>query len=249
VLEIRNLVAGYGETVVVRDVTMQVPDGGAVALLGPNGAGKTTLLRAATGLIAPMSGSVMLNGETVTGRKPYYLAQRGICHLPEGRGIFPSLSVRENIVLQAQRGQERAAIDQVVSIFPALASRMKQDAKDLSGGEQQMLALGRAFVTSPKLIVVDEVSLGLAPIIVDQIYHQLEQFAAAGVAMLVVEQYADRVLALAESICLLQHGRIVLTKPAKDVDKEELALSYLGDSGDGQASNVVDGQRVRGDGD
>jgi len=192
VLELENITAGYGDTVVLRDVSLAVPDAKVVALLGPNGAGKTTLLRVAAGLIKPMSGRVVLNGRDVTGRKPYYMSRQGLCNLPEGRGIFPSLTVRDNLILQSPRGKENATIERAAEAFPALAGRMKQLAGSLSGGEQQMLALVRTFASDPKIVVVDEASLGLAPIIVDRIFETLAQIVATGVSVLLVEQYVTR---------------------------------------------------------
>ena len=159
-LELRGVTAGYGETVVVRDVGLSVPDSKVVALLGPNGAGKTTTLRVASGLIRPMEGLVLLDGEDVTGKKPYAMARRGLCHLPEGHGIFPSLTVKENIVLNSPKGRERESIERAGNEFPVLAARLGQQAGSLSGGEQQMLSLVRTYVSQPKLVVVDEAPSG-----------------------------------------------------------------------------------------
>jgi branched-chain amino acid transport system ATP-binding protein len=220
-LELENITAGYGDTVVLRDVSLSVPDSKVVALLGPNGAGKTTLLRVASGLIKPMSGRVILNGEDVTGRRPYYMSRKGMCNLPEGRGIFPSLTVRDNLILQSPKGKEAATIEYAVESFPALATRLKQTAGSLSGGEQQMLALVRTVASEPKIVVVDEASLGLAPIIVDRI-------VATGVSVLLVEQYVTRALALADSACLLNRGEVVFTGPADDLEADEIFERYFG---------------------
>jgi len=228
VLEIESVTAGYGDTVVLRDVSLSVPDSTVVALLGPNGAGKTTLLRAASGLIKPMSGQVMLAGEEVTGRKPYYMSRRGLCHLPEGRGIFPSLTVRDNLILQSPKGSEAASIEKAVTTFPVLGSRIKQFAGSLSGGEQQMLALVRTFLSEPKIVLVDEASLGLAPLIVDRIFKTLKQIADAGVSLLIVEQYVTRALELADSVYLLHRGQVVFSGPANEVQGDEVFERYLG---------------------
>jgi branched-chain amino acid transport system ATP-binding protein len=228
VLEIESIIAGYGDTVVLRDVSLSVPDSAVVALLGPNGAGKTTLLRAASGLIKPMSGRVTLAGEDVTGRKPYYMSRKGLCHLPEGRGIFPSLTVRDNLILQSPKGAEDASIEKAVASFPELGSRMKQFAGSLSGGEQQMLALVRTVLTEPKIVVVDEASLGLAPIIVDRIFETLKQIADSGVSLLIVEQYVTKALELADSVYLLNRGRVVFSGPANEVQGDEVFERYLG---------------------
>jgi branched-chain amino acid transport system ATP-binding protein len=227
-LELENITAGYGDTVVLRDVSISVPDGKVVALLGPNGAGKTTLLRVASGLIKSMSGRVELNGEDVTGRRPYYMSRRGLCNLPEGRGIFPSLTVRDNLILQSPKGKESATIERAAESFPALATRMKQTAGSLSGGEQQMLALVRTFASDPKIVVVDEASLGLAPIIVDRIFETLAQIVATGVSVLLVEQYVTRALALADTACLLNRGQVVFTGPANELEGDEIFERYFG---------------------
>jgi branched-chain amino acid transport system ATP-binding protein len=228
VLEIESIIAGYGDTVVLRDVSLSVPDSAVVALLGPNGAGKTTLLRAASGLIKPMSGRVTLAGEDVTGRKPYYMSRKGLCHLPEGRGIFPSLTVRDNLILQSPKGAEDASIEKAVASFPVLGSRMKQFAGSLSGGEQQMLALVRTVLSEPKIVVVDEASLGLAPIIVDRIFETLKQIADSGVSLLIVEQYVTKALELADSVYLLNRGQVVFFGPANEVQGDEVCERYLG---------------------
>jgi branched-chain amino acid transport system ATP-binding protein len=228
VLELENITAGYGDTVVLRDVSLSVPDSKVVALLGPNGAGKTTLLRVAAGLIKPMSGRVALNGEDVTARRPYYRSRRGLCNLPEGRGIFPSLTVRDNLILQSPKGKESATIERAVQSFPALATRMKQLAGSLSGGEQQMLALVRTFASEPKIVVVDEASLGLAPIIVDRIFETLAQIVATGVSVLLVEQYVNRALALADDVCLLNRGEVVFSGAANELQGDEIFARYFG---------------------
>src|ERR1700733_9034886 len=191
-LELEGITAGYGETVVLRDVSLSVPDSKVVALLGPNGAGKTTTLRTASGLIRPRQGRVVLNGEDVTGMKPYAMARRGLCHLPEGHGIFPSLTVKENIVLHSPKGKERESLQKAGDQFPALATRLGQQAGSLSGGEQQMLSLVRASLSSPRIVVVDEASLGLSPLLVDQVFEALAQIVAGGTSLLLVEQYAPR---------------------------------------------------------
>jgi branched-chain amino acid transport system ATP-binding protein len=226
VLELENITAGYGDTVVLRDVSLSVPDAKVVALLGPNGAGKTTLLRVASGLIKPMSGRVILDGQDVTGKKPFYMCRKGLCNLPEGRGIFPSLTVRDNLILQSKKGKETATIERAVESFPALATRMKQTAGSLSGGEQQMLALMRAYLSNPRVVLVDEASLGLAPVLVDQIFDFLAQIARDGVSLLIVEQYAERVLAIATTAYLLNQGSVVHCGRAQDLDEEQVFALY-----------------------
>ena len=148
-LELRGIKAGYGEHTVLRDVSLTVPPGTVVAVLGPNGAGKTTLLRVASGLLRPSAGTVLLGGEDVTRTPPHARARRGLCHIPEGRGIYPTLTVRENLVLHARPGEEDAALDRAVSAFPVLGERLRQSAGQLSGGQQQMLSLVRAYLAEP----------------------------------------------------------------------------------------------------
>jgi branched-chain amino acid transport system ATP-binding protein len=228
VLELEKVTAGYGETVVLRDVTISVPDSKVVALLGPNGAGKTTTLRTASGLIKPMEGRVLLDGEDVTGKKPYALARRGLCHLPEGHGIFPSLTVKENIVLQSPKGREQESLNIAADRFPALATRLGQQAGSLSGGEQQMLSLVRAYLSNPKIVVVDEASLGLSPILVDQVFEALSQIVAGGTSLLLVEQYVTRALELADSVYLMNRGQIVFSGSAADLRGEDVFERYLG---------------------
>jgi branched-chain amino acid transport system ATP-binding protein len=228
VLELEQVTAGYGDTVVLRDVSLSVPDATTVALLGPNGAGKTTLLRTAAGFIRPTSGRVMLDGEDVTGLPAHIRARRGLCHLPEGRGIFPTLSVRDNLVLQSTKGREADGVERALSTFPLLAGRLRQQAGSLSGGEQQMLALARTFLCDPKLVVVDEASLGLAPLVVDQIFTALGTIVAAGTALLLVEQYVSRALDLADSVYILNRGQIVFSGPAQGLAREDVFEHYLG---------------------
>jgi branched-chain amino acid transport system ATP-binding protein len=228
VLELQEVTAGYGDTPVLRDVTISVPDSKVVALLGPNGAGKTTTLRTASGLIKPMGGRVLLGGEDVTGKKPYALARRGLCHLPEGHGIFPSLTVRENIVLQSPKGKERESVQKAGDQFPVLATRLGQRAGSLSGGEQQMLALVRTYLSNPRIVIVDEASLGLAPLLVDQVFETLRQIVASGTSLLIVEQYVTRALELADTVYIMNRGQIVFSGAASDIRGEEVFERYLG---------------------
>ncbi len=179
---LRGITSGYGDTVVLRDVDFTVGEGEVVALLGPNGAGKTTLLRTATGFVKPSRGSIEFDGVDLTKAPGHRFASRGVCMLPEGRGIFPSLTVLENIRVQAGRRPERPmsdVVDEVRELFPVLTDRLRQTAGDLSGGEQQMLALCRAYITRPRVVLVDEASLGLAPLVVDTIYKALSRLARA----------------------------------------------------------------------
>jgi branched-chain amino acid transport system ATP-binding protein len=229
-LEIQNLTGGYGDTTVLRDVTISVPDASVVALLGPNGAGKTTTLRMASGLARPKQGSVMFDGTEITKLSPYQRARRGLCLIPEGRGIFPSLTVRENLVLYVSKGEQRAAYERAVDTFPVLGDRKSQIAGTLSGGEQQMLALVRAYVANPKLVLVDEASLGLAPLVVNAIFAFIERIAAEGVSLLIVEQYINRALALASTVYLLHQGQIVYSGPSEGLDEARVFALYTGET-------------------
>jgi branched-chain amino acid transport system ATP-binding protein len=227
-LELRNISAGYGTGRVLENVDLVVPDGAVVALLGPNGAGKTTLLKVMSGLLRPMSGRVLLDGEDVTGASPFELARSGICHVPEGRGIFPTLSVADNLRLQAPRSVDRRAVELAAAVFPRLAQRRNQLAGTMSGGEQQMLALSRAYVAEPATVLLDEVSMGLAPLIVDEIFRYLRRIASEGTSLLVVEQYVARALELADYVYILNRGRIRFAGEPAEVGDQTVLESYLG---------------------
>ena len=218
-LELRGVSAAYGTVPVLRDVSLSVPASSVVALLGPNGAGKTTTLRVASGRLRPSAGSTLVDGRDVTRRSAERLARDGVCTIPEGRGIFPNLSVAENLRMWTYRGGlSRAAVEeQTYARFPRLADRRRQVAGTLSGGEQQMLAMSRALSTSPKILLLDEISMGLAPIIVGQLYEIVAQLAAEGLAILVVEQFAATALEVASWAAVMTHGRIELEGPPADV--------------------------------
>jgi len=222
-----NIVAGYAETTVLRGVSLTVPDGSVVALLGANGAGKTTLLRVASGLLRPTSGTMTLDGIDVTGHRPHQLAGRGVCHVPEGRGIFPSLTVRENLSLAGGPGG-KDALDQAVEAFPRLGERLGQTAGTMSGGEQQMLALARAYIAHPKVMLLDEVSMGLAPKVVDEIFEFLGRVAHEGASLLLVEQYVTRALALADYVYLMNRGQIAYRGEPSELQDEDVFARYLG---------------------
>jgi branched-chain amino acid transport system ATP-binding protein len=226
-LKLDNIVAGYAETTVLRGVSLTVPDGSVVALLGANGAGKTTLLRVASGLLRPTSGTMMLDGVDVTGARPHQLASRGVCHVPEGRGIFPSLTVRENLSLAGGPGG-KDALDKAVNAFPRLGERLTQTAGTMSGGEQQMLALARSYIADPKVMLLDEVSMGLAPKIVDEIFQFLGRVAHEGASLLLVEQYVTRALALADYVYLMNRGQIAYRGEPSELQDEDVFARYLG---------------------
>jgi branched-chain amino acid transport system ATP-binding protein len=227
-LRLQHVDAGYGVTQVLRDVTMVVPDGSVVSLLGPNGAGKTTLLRAASGLLKPWSGQMLIGDRDVTASSPHELAAAGVCHIPEGRGIFRTLTVRENLLAQAPSSRPDDVFALAVEAFPILGQRLSQQAGTLSGGEQQMLALARAYLTGPTLVLLDEVSMGLAPVIVDQIFAFVDRLAESGAALLLVEQYVTRALAISDFVYLLNKGRIVFAGEPGELDQEAVFESYVG---------------------
>ena len=227
-LELREVTGGYGQTTVLRDVSIMVPASGVTALLGPNGAGKTTLLKTVSGFLRPSSGAIRLFGDDMTGVAPYRRFEAGLCHVPEGRGVFRSLTVRENLIMQSCKGEEAEAISQACEVFPALGRRIGNVAGTLSGGEQQMLAMATAYIRSPRLIMVDEASLGLAPLVVDQIFKFMEKVAHEGKALLIVDQFATRALALADTAYVLSRGSVTYSGSAKELGQAELLSQYMG---------------------
>ena len=228
-LEITDLSVSYGGMRALSNISLVVPDGAVVALLGPNGAGKSTTLRAVSGLVRPDVGRIAVHGIRVDRRPAHAIARLGVVHVPEGRGIFPSLSVQEN--LEMCRYAVTGEVDPVsgaVALFPALGQRLRQLAGSLSGGEQQMLALARAMLSKPRLLMVDEISMGLAPIIVQQLFEALRQRAQSGTSLLLVEQYIDAALDLADYVYVLDKGRIVDIGEPADVRQGGLVSAYLG---------------------
>jgi branched-chain amino acid transport system ATP-binding protein len=226
--ELRKVSAGYGGHVVLRDVTLKVPAGSVVALLGANGAGKTTLLRVASGLVKPLSGSLHLDGRDVTGSKPHQLVAAGVCHVPEGRGIFGSLTVRENLRMHCRDGQESEMIEKACAVFPSLGRRIDAQAGTMSGGEQQMLALARAYIQNPRLALLDEVSMGLAPVVVDEIFAFLDLLAREGSSLLLVEQYVTRALAVADYVYLLNRGQVRFVGEPTELEGSDIFREYVG---------------------
>jgi branched-chain amino acid transport system ATP-binding protein len=228
-LALRDIRAGYGGIEALHGVTLEVPAGSVVALLGPNGAGKTTAINVACGLLVPTSGTVELDGRDITGTSATDIALSRVCTIPEGRGVFPNLTVGENLRMATYAGVSRATVEErAFTRFPRLAERRDQLAGTLSGGEQQMLALARGLATEPKVLLLDELSMGLAPIIVGQLYEQVAAIAADGVSILVVEQFARTVLGVADHAVVLTHGVVRHSGPAADLDDEVLATTYLG---------------------
>ena len=227
-LELRDVTAGYGDTTVLRNVSLGVPDGSVVVLIGPNGAGKTTLLRVASGLLPPARGEVRVDGRNLTGTPAHRFVAAGVSHVPEGRGVFPSLSVRDNLVQFSPRGGEADTVGRACGAFPALAPRLDQPAGTLSGGEQQMLALARAYVTDAPIVLLDEVSMGLAPRIVDEIYEFLARMAADRRSLLIVEQYVTKALAMADYVYVLARGEVAFACEPGELSDEDVFARYLG---------------------
>ena len=226
-LDLQGISAGYSGTAVLRDLSLTVPGGSVVALIGPNGAGKTTLLRVASGLLAPSRGRVEIDGRDMTGSPPDEMLRAGVCHVPEGRGIFRTLTVRENLELFAPPGA-RAALESVVDDFPRLGQRFNQLAGTMSGGEQQMLALARAYLQRSPIVLLDEVSMGLAPKLVDEIFAFLRRLAASGSALLIVEQFVTTVLAMADYVYLLNRGRLAFVGDPDELAERDIVGAYLG---------------------
>jgi branched-chain amino acid transport system ATP-binding protein len=228
--ELDGITAGYGDSVVLRDVDLVVPSGTIVALLGPNGAGKTTMLRVASGLLRPRRGRIRIDGEDVTGAPAEQLAKRGICHVTEGRSVFPGMTVRENLRMFAGKGAsaESEALDRAVSAFPKLGRRLSQVAGTMSGGEQQMLALSRAYAQRAPIVMLDEVSMGLAPIIVDEIFEFFHKLVAEGSSLLLVEQYVAKALDISTHVYLLARGRVVFRGEPAELAGTDRMDRYLG---------------------
>jgi len=227
-LELRDVHAGYGTIDVLHGVSLALPTGSVFALLGPNGAGKSTTLKIASGQIAPGSGEVLLFGESVGGKSSDALARAGVCAIPEGRGIFPNLTVTENLRMATYTGPHLGELEErAFTRFPRLRDRRKQLAGTLSGGEQQMLSMARALTTNPKVLLLDELSMGLAAIIVEELYEIVARIAAEQVSILIVEQFAHEVLDVAQTAAIMLHGHIQLVGAPRQI-AEELDAAYLG---------------------
>ena len=227
-LELTGIDAGYGRVQVLHDVSVSVPAGRIVALVGANGAGKSTLLRAATGMIRPTAGRISLGGQDLTGAPTEQIALAGVAHVPEGRRLFAGLTVRDNLRLGGWRGRTDD-LGPVLELFPGLADRLGQVAGSLSGGEQQMCALGRALMSRPAALLIDELSLGLAPVVVDALLEQLPRIAADGTGILLVEQDAGAALEVADDAYVLENGRVALNGPAAQLAGDpRVRAAYLG---------------------
>ena len=230
-LKIENLRVNYGGIEAVKGISFEVPDGQIVTLIGANGAGKSTTLRAIAGLVKPASGAITWNGENITGLEPNAIVSRGITLVPEGRRVFPDLTVLENLKIGAYLRKDSLDEDLkwVYDLFPRLQERSWQAAGTLSGGEQQMLAVGRALMSRPKIIMMDEPSLGLAPLVVKGIFDIIREINRQGVTVLLIEQNANMALHTAHTGYVMETGRITLTGPGDELlDNEEIKKAYLG---------------------
>nr|WP_295077632.1 ABC transporter ATP-binding protein [uncultured Roseateles sp.] len=236
-LEIKNLSAGYGKVQVLHGISMHVPKGKVVTLIGSNGAGKTTTMRAVSGMIAPTAGEISLNGKRIDGMESYDIARRGLAHSPEGRRVFATMTVTDNLRLGAfprytgsrPKGDVAADLERAMELFPRLKERREQLAGTLSGGEQQMLAMARATMLNPDVMLLDEPSMGLAPILVAEVFRIIERLKEQGVTMLLVEQFAAAALGVADYGYVLENGRISLHGPAEKLrDDPAVKAAYLG---------------------
>ena len=231
-LEVKNMTAGYGDIIAIRAFTFSVSQGKILALMGANGAGKSSTLMTLMGLVEQKSGSIKMNGEDITAASVEARISKGLAIVPEGRRIFPDLSIRENLMIGghiASTSAMSAGIDAVYSYFPRLKERRNQAAGSLSGGEQQMLAMGRALISQPKLLIVDELSLGLMPKIVDECYEVLENLKKNNIGILLVEQNSERALSVADDVCVLEAGNNIWSGSAIDAQgNSSLTESLMG---------------------
>jgi branched-chain amino acid transport system ATP-binding protein len=228
ILGLYGVRAAYERIEVLHGVDLSVKAGTVFALLGPNGAGKTTTLKVIAGLMRPTAGDVVVAGRRVNGARSEDLARRGLCLVPEGHGIFPNLTVRENLLMATHTGRKPAAIEAAAfARFPALADRRSQVAGTLSGGQQQMLALARGLACEPAVLLLDELSMGLAPLVVEELYENVARIAKEGITILVVEQFAKVVLGVADEAAIMAQGRIAVTGRPDEL-ADELSAAYLG---------------------
>ena len=232
-LDLTTITAGYGHFTALWDVSLRVARGEAVAVVGPNGSGKTTLLRVISGVIAPRAGGLVFEGAPLTGRPAHEIVAHGIAHVPEGRRLFPALSVVDNLrmgaFLPAARRHFRESAERVFTLFPVLAERQRQRAGSLSGGEQQMLAIGRALMSRPKLILLDEPSMGLAPVMVLRLFDLIRRIREEGYTILIVEQNVRQVLKLVDRAYLLEVGRIRMEGRAEELREQDFVRkAYVG---------------------
>ena len=231
-LKVTDLDVRYGTSQALFGVSTEVPPGSVLAVLGANGAGKSTLARTVSGLVPPAAGKIFFDGKDITGKHPHRIRKLGLTYIPEGRGIFPGLSVVDNLrmaVAQEKRHDRPNAIDRAIEMFPVLGARKMQRAGSLSGGEQQMLALARALAVPPKLIIADEMSLGLAPLVAEQVFQALDRARQSGITIVLSEQFVHRALAIADTCVILTRGRVGWSGPASEAG-QEIIDRYLGEA-------------------
>ncbi|MFZ3127432.1 MAG: ABC transporter ATP-binding protein [Rhodoferax sp.] len=236
-LKISNLHAGYGKIEVLHGISLEVPKGRVVTLIGSNGAGKTTTMRAISGMIAPREGRITLGETDITGKESYHIAKLGLAHSPEGRRVFATMTVNDNLLLGAfprftgsrEKGDVNADLERAMEYFPRLKERRTQLAGTLSGGEQQMLAMARAMMMNPDVVLLDEPSMGLAPILVEEVFHIISRLRQEGVTMLLVEQFAAAALNVSDYGYVLENGRIAVHGPADKLKNDPaVKAAYLG---------------------
>ncbi len=232
-LEVKDLQVAYGAILAVKNVSLTVNQGEIVTLIGSNGAGKSTTLRTISGLLKPKAGTVTFLGERIDGKEGHLIVKKGLCQSPEGRRIFPRMSVRENLELGAFLRNDKTVIaedfEKVLELFPRLRERIEQKAGTMSGGEQQMLAVGRAMMGAPKLLLLDEPSMGLAPVLVDMIFETIVKIREQGITILLIEQNASAALDVADRAYVLESGTIKMSGKASDLAKDEaVTKAYLG---------------------
>ncbi len=243
ILQVHDLDVSYGSSRALFGVSLEVQPGTVVAVLGANGAGKSTLARTISGLVAPTVGKVFFEGHDVTGFAAHRIRRLGLTYIPEGRGIFPGLSVVDNLrmaVAQERRQDRAGAIERAIDQFPVLGRRGSQRAGSLSGGEQQMLALARALAVSPKLVIADEMSLGLAPLIAESVFEGLEEARRSGITIVLSEQFVHRALAMADTCVILMRGRVGWSGPASEAGQEVIDR-YLGEAEGATPVGVTNG--------
>ncbi len=232
-LEVKNIQVAYGKIIAVKDVSVTVNEGEIVTLIGSNGAGKSTTLRTISGLIKPKSGEITFNGKRIDGMPGHDIVSLGICHSPEGRRIFPRMTVKENLELGAFLRNDKSAVnadmERVLDLFPRLKERIKQTAGTMSGGEQQMLAVSRALMGDPKLLLLDEPSMGLAPVLVELIFDTIVKIRKQGITILLIEQNATAALEVADRAYVLESGKVKMSGSAKELSSDDkVTKAYLG---------------------
>ncbi|HSB68443.1 MAG TPA: ABC transporter ATP-binding protein [Candidatus Methylomirabilis sp.] len=232
-LQVREVWGGYGDVTVLKGVTLEVRPGTVVALVGANGAGKSTLLRTISGLLRPTRGEIVFMGERIDHAPPHHVVELGFVHIPEGKQLFPQMTVEENLLVGSMcpraRSDRRKTLDEVYALFEEIADKRRRQAGSLSGGEQQMVAVGRALMARPTLLAMDEPSLGLAPVVVDRLFAVLQEIRKTGLTLLIIEQNVQQTLELADRGYVMENGQIVLEGPGLDLlANEHLRSHYLG---------------------